>query len=175
MRPNGTAALWRTPLSISSTRVSFVIPFSGWLLIATIIVCGAKDLGLGDGVAGAWMVIVSLIVHELAHVLTAFAFHVPVYEVGIRFIGAYTRRKHASSRMEEIAISAAGPFASLMLFFFLFFLPKIGPWLAAWNAGILVLNLAPLPGTDGHRILKTLFWPASFGNVKVAESVGVPQ
>jgi Zn-dependent protease len=40
-----------------------------------------------------------------------------------------------------------------------FFIPKAGVWLAEWNFGIVVLNLLPVPGTDGYRILKTLFWP----------------
>lgn len=157
------------------TRIPFVLPLSGWLLIAALIVCGVKDLGFGSGIAGALLVIASLIVHELAHVLAAFVLKVRVYEIGIKFIGAYTRRRYANSRLEEVAISAAGPSASLVLFFVLFFIPGIGPWLAAWNLGITVLNLAPLPGTDGHRILKTIFWPASFGHAKVAELLGVPQ
>jgi Zn-dependent protease len=103
------------------------------------------------------MVIFSLGVHELGHVVAALAADVPVYEVGMKFIGAYTRRQRAGSRRQEIAISAAGPLASVLMFFVLFFVPKIGPWLSAWNLGIVVLNIAPYPGTDGYRILKTLF------------------
>jgi len=32
-------------------------------------------------------------------------------------------------------------------------------WLAELNFGIALLNLIPFPGTDGYRILKTLFRP----------------
>ncbi len=56
-------------------------------------------------------------------------------------------------------IAAAGPFANLVLMFASFFVPRAGVWLAEWNCGIVLVNLLPFPGTDGYRILKTIFWP----------------
>lgn len=144
------------------SRIRLVVPFSGWLLIAVLIVCGMRDLGIWAGVPAAAMVIFSLGIHELAHISAALAFGVPVHEAGLKFIGAYTRRERARRRRHEIAIAAAGPFASMLLFFVLFFIPKMGPWLSAWNLGIVVLNLLPYPGTDGHRILKTIFFQNPF-------------
>lgn len=141
----------------TKTRIRIVIYRSGWLLIAVLIPCCIRDLGMWDGVAAALLAIFSLGIHELGHIFAALAAGVPVHEAGLKFIGAYTRRKPAASRLQEIGISAAGPFASTLLFFIMFFVPRIGPWLSAWNLGVLVLNLVPYPGTDGHRILKTIF------------------
>ena len=139
------------------TRIRIHVPPSGWLLIAVLIALGIRDLGFWNGIAGALLVLFSLAMHEAAHVLMAVACDVPVYEVGIKFLGAYNRRQQAPSRLQEIAISAAGPFQNALLFVGLFFVPKIGPWLSAWNLGILILNIAPYPGTDGFRILKMIF------------------
>lgn len=139
------------------TRIRIAVSRSGWFLIAALIAIGIRDLGIANGIAGALMVVVSLAMHELAHVAAALACDVPVYEVGMKGLGAYNRRQPATRRRHEVVIAAAGPFANVLLFFGLFFVPKIGPWLSAWNLGILVLNLAPYPGTDGFRILKTIF------------------
>lgn len=143
----------------SNARIPFVIHASGWVLMAAVVACGTKDLGLADGITAALIVIMSLLTHEFAHVFGACILDVPVYEFGLKFIGAYTRRKHARRRRHEIAIAAAGPLTSLFLMVTLFFVPRIGPWLAAWNFGIAMLNLAPFPRTDGHRMVKTMFWP----------------
>jgi Zn-dependent protease len=148
-------------------RFPFVIHRSGWILVAALIFCGVRDLGFREAIPGSALVILSLLVHEGAHVLAAFTFKVPVSEVGINLIGAYTRRRHASCRLHEVTIASAGPLASILLIVALFFVPRIGPWLAAWNLAIAVLNLAPFPATDGHRILKTIFWSSSFGVPKV--------
>lgn len=140
-------------------RISFVIHRLGWLLIAGIMFCGYRDLGFREGLVGSVLVILSILVHELAHVLAAMILKVPVYEVGISFVGAYTRRKPANCRLHEAAIASAGPIASLASVIILFFIPAIGSWLAAWNLAIAVLNIIPFPGTDGHRIVNSIFCP----------------
>ena len=78
---------------------------------------------------------------------------------GIKFKGAYTFRKYAGCRMHDIAIAAAGPLANLLLMVASFFVPKVGAWLAEWNCGIAIMNILPLPGTDGYRIVKMMFRP----------------
>ncbi len=146
-------------MSLFGTRVSFTIHPSGWLLIAVFMGFGYRDLGLAKGILGGLLVTLSLVIHELAHVLVASYFAVPVHGVGIRFKGAYTFRRYASRRIHDVLIASAGPLANLLLTFASFFVPRIGIWLAEWNFGIAFMNLLPLPGTDGYRILKTMFWP----------------
>ena len=145
-------------MRLFGTRVWFTIHPSGWLLIAVFIGFGYRDLGLENGIIGGLLVTLSLVVHELAHVFVAAFFAVPVHGIGIRFKGAYTFRKHASRRMHDVVIAAAGPVANLVLTFASLFVPKIGVWLAEWNFGIAFMNLLPLPGTDGFRILQNIFW-----------------
>ena len=146
-------------MSFTGSGISFTIHRSGWLVIAVFIALGYRDLGLANGVAGGLLVVVSLLIHELAHAATAALFDVPVYGVGLKFVGAYIHRKYASRPLHDIIIAASGPFSGLFLTVASFFVPKVGVWLAEWNLGIVVLNLLPFPGTDGYRILKTLFWP----------------
>jgi Zn-dependent protease len=145
-------------MSLFGTRVSFTVHPSGWLLIAVLIAFGYRDLGLEKGIVGGLLVTLSLVIHELAHVLAAFLFGVPVHGIGIKFKGAYTFRRHAGRRLHDVMIAAAGPLANLVLTIASFFIPKVGVWLAEWNFGIAFMNLLPLPGSDGYRILKTIFW-----------------
>jgi Zn-dependent protease len=153
-----------------NVRIAFVIHRLGWLLVGGIMFCGFRDLGFWEGLVGSTLVILGILVHELAHVIAAMILKVPVYEVGISFVGAYTRRKHASCRLHEAAIASAGPIASLALVIILFFVPVIGSWLAAWNLAIAVLNMIPFPGTDGHRIVSSIFCPSIFGIPKPVQA-----
>ena len=146
-------------MSLTNSRISFTMHRSGWLLVAVCIAFGFRDLGFSKGLLGGLLVVASLLIHEVAHVAAASFFSVPVHAIGIKFIGAYTHRKYASQRLHDVLIAAAGPLSSLLLTLASFYLPKVGIWLAEWNFGIVVLNLLPFPGTDGFRILKTIFWP----------------
>ena len=146
-------------MTSTNSRFSFTMHPSGWLLIAVFMGFGYRDLGFTRGVIGGLLVVVSLILHELAHVAAASFFDVRVHGIGIKFIGAYTHRKYASKRAHDAVIAAAGPLSSLLLTLASFYVPKVGVWLAEWNFGIVVLNLLPFPGTDGFRILKSIFWP----------------
>ena len=146
-------------MSLAGKRITFTIHRSGWVLIAVLMAFGWRDLGLEKGIVGGLLVTVSLIIHELAHTVVALLLAVPVHGIGVRFKGAYTFRRYASRRLHDVLIAGAGPFASLVLMFASFFVPKVGVWLAEWNCGIVVVNLLPFPGTDGYRILKTIFFP----------------
>jgi len=143
----------------TNARIPFTVHRSGWLLIAIVVALAIKDLGFLDGVVAGLLVIASLLVHELAHATAALLFDVPVHRIGIKFVGAYIHRKHARRPVHDVIIAACGPLSSLLLTGACFFLPNIGVWLAEWNFGIALLNLIPFPGTDGYRILKTLFRP----------------
>lgn len=143
----------------TNSRISFTIHRSGWLVIAVFFAFGFRDLGFARGVVGGGLLVVSLLVHELGHATAAALLAVPVYRIGLKFVGAYIHRKHATRPIHDVIITASGPLASLFLTVGSFFVPKVGVWLAEWNFAIVVLNLIPLPGTDGYRILKTLFWP----------------
>lgn len=146
--------MWRSAL-----RLRFTMHGSGWLLIAVLVAFGCRDLGLEKGIIGGLLVTLSLVIHELAHALVALCFSVPVHGIGIKLKGAYTFRRYAGRPLHDILIAAAGPFSNLVLMFASFFIPRIGVWLAEWNCGIALMNLLPLPGSDGFRILRTISRP----------------
>ena len=141
------------------TRITFTVHRSGWVLIVVFMAFGWRDLGLRMGIVGGLIVTLCLVIHELAHTLVARMFAVPVHGIGIKLKGAYTHRRYASRRVHDVLIASAGPLANLLLTLASFFVPRIGVWLAEWNFGIAFVNLMPFPGTDGYRILKTIFWP----------------
>lgn len=146
-------------MPLPGLRISFTVHRSGWVLIAVFMAFGWRDLGLNMGILGGLIVTLCLVIHELAHTLVAQLFEVPVHGIGIKFKGAYTHRRYARRRLHDVLIAAAGPLVNLFLMFASFFVPRIGVWLAEWNCGIALVNLMPFPGTDGYRILKTMFWP----------------
>jgi len=146
-------------MPLAGTRVTFTIHRSGWVLIAVFMAFGWRDLGLREGIVGGLLVTLSLVIHELAHTFVARLLAVQVHGIGLKFVGAYTFRRHANRRLHDVMIAAAGPLASLLLTLASFYVPRMGIWLAEWNFGIALMNLLPFPGTDGYRILKTIFWP----------------
>jgi Zn-dependent protease len=54
-------------------------------------------------------------------------------------------------------IAFAGPLVNLVLVFPLLFLPRIGIQLAFCNLTLFVVNLVPLPSSDGMRIVRSIW------------------
>jgi Zn-dependent protease len=129
---------------------------SGWLVVAFCSVIGIRLCGLRNGLALGALIVASLLLHEMGHMLVALALGVPVREFGLCLGGAYNRRGTASRRRDELLIASAGPLVNLFLVATLI-LPLIGPQLAFCNLVICVMNLLPLPASDGLRILRALF------------------
>ena len=157
----------------------FLVPFrmhpSGWLVSAFCVYIGIRLAGLRLGVLTGALLVASLLLHEVGHMMAAIFFEVPVREFGLRLAGAYNCRAHARRRRDEILISAAGPMMNLWLVFPLLFLPKIGPQLALCNLVLGVVNLVPLPSSDGLRILRTLRRRASITTAtEQTPSIGAP-
>jgi Zn-dependent protease len=143
-----------------SGMAKFIVPFrmhpSGWLVLAFCVFIGIRLEGLRLGVLTGALLVASLLLHEVGHMMAAIFFEVPVREFGLRLVGAYNRRAYARRRRDEILISAAGPMMNLWVVFPLMFLPRIGVQLALCNLVLGVVNLVPLPASDGLRIVRTL-------------------
>jgi Zn-dependent protease len=138
----------------------FMVPFrmhnTGWLLLALCVLLGIRISGLRLGLAVGAGLAVSLLLHEMGHMLAAIMLRVPVREFGLCLRGAYNRRAYAGRRRAEVLISAAGPLMNLLLVLPCLYLPVIGTKLAFCNLLICVVNLLPLPSSDGMRILRTI-------------------
>jgi len=136
------------------------IPFrmyaTGWILIAGCILLGQRLDGWQYGLPLGTLLVASLLMHEVGHMIAASALGVPVREFGLRLGGAYNRRAYATCRRDEILISAAGPLMNLCVALPLLLLPKVGFQLALGNLALCVVNLLPLPSSDGLRIVRMM-------------------
>ena len=140
---------------------SFTVPFkmhsTGWFLLFFCVMVGIQIGGWQLSLPIGALLVASLLMHEVGHMLAATLLNVPVREFGIRLAGAYNRRAYATRRRDEILISAAGPLMNLLLVFPLLFLHRFGAQLALCNLLLCVINLLPLPSSDGLRILRTMW------------------
>jgi len=145
--------------------LKFLVPFqmhkTGWVLVGCCALVGVRLDGWRLGLLLGALLVVSLLLHEVGHMMVARLLGVPVHEFGLRLLGAYNRREYAGSRRDEILISAAGPVTNLLMVVPLFFVPLIGIPLALCNLELGIFNLLPIPQSDGLRILRTAWrWRA---------------
>jgi Zn-dependent protease len=142
----------------------FLVPFhlyaTGWALIALCLVLGGMMAGWPLGLPVGLALLACLLMHEVGHMATATLLGVPVYEFGLRFAGAYNRRSYASTRRDEVLISLSGPLMNLFLAIPLYFVPHVGVQLAMGNLALFVVNLVPMPSSDGLRILRVIWSPS---------------
>lgn len=140
--------------------VKLTIPFrmhqAGWILIAICAVIGIATNGWRLGVVFGFFMVASLLLHEAGHILAAAFLGVRVHEFGLRMAGAYIRRAYASTQQDEVLIAAAGPLMNLCLMLPFSFVPVIGNHLALGNLALGLVNLLPIPASDGLRILRAL-------------------
>jgi Zn-dependent protease len=148
---------------MNKLMVPFRMHGTGWLLLGICILLGIELSGLWLGLAVGVAIAASLLLHEVGHMMAAIMLRVPVREFGLCLRGAYNRRAYASRRRDEILISAAGPLMNLFLVLPLLALPVIGPKIALCNLWLCVVNLLPIPSSDGSRILRTM-WPSIKAN-----------
>ncbi|MFE2611736.1 site-2 protease family protein [Streptomyces mirabilis] len=123
------------------------------------------------GVVGALLLLMSLVVHEMAHALTARRAGIPVRDVTLWALGGLTRMDRPATAGAACAVAVSGPFASLLI-------GAIGVGVAAgveaslgWRVAVAVLgwlggvnlllgvfNLLPAAPLDGGRVLQALLW-----------------
>jgi len=141
---------------MSRLKVPFCMHRNGWLLVLLCVVLGVGSRGWQLGLPLGALILLSLLLHELGHMLAAAALKVPVRELGIQFRGTYIKRAYATRRRDEIFIAASGPLMNILLIVPILFVPRLGPQLATCNLMLAVFNLLPLPASDGLRILRNL-------------------
>ena len=162
-------------VSIGSIPIYITVP---WLFFAAFIVWDIYNSLVGTGVltrqqalgwalANAALFYGSIILHELAHAVTARAFHLPVHGITLVFWGGYTET-HSSERgpLASFLIAAAGPFTTLALggVFWLGAAATEGVLSAILRSlaflSTLFAGLNALPGfpLDGGRMLLAVIW-----------------
>lgn len=93
-----------------------------------------------------------VLMHELAHVITALILKVDVIDITLLPIGVNAKYIEKISEIKELIISLAGPLAS-----FLFTMLLKNKTFKSINLCIGVFNLIPIYPMDGGRILKCFF------------------
>ena len=91
----------------------------------------------------------AMLLHESGHVAIALACGVKVKRVGLSRAGLFTVRE-PGPRWANLCISAAGPLLNLLLYFVL---REAAPLFAWVNLIACIYNLAPIPNSDGRRLV----------------------
>ena len=123
----------------------------------------------GVGAALALMLLVSVLLHELAHCVVARAFGLPVRSITVTLLSGRTEiTEPPQTPAREYAIAISGPMVSLLLTglgaaathaFAQGSLPReLAINLAITNGAITALNLLPGLPLDGGRVLRSAFW-----------------
>ncbi len=155
--------------------VPFRIPPDGLGLLVLCILIGVMMDGGWRGPFVGILLVVSLLLHEVGHILMAASLGVEVKEFGLSLFGAYTRRSYATNRHDEVLIALAGPLTSFCIAMPLIGLHGVAHQVALGNMALGFINLLPIPSSDGLRILKTLRNPNAPGpDVGNAAAVGNP-
>jgi Zn-dependent protease len=102
----------------------------------------------------------AILLHELAHVLTAVVLGVKVKRFGLCWRGVYIVRESGTD-WQNLLISLAGPFANLAFAALALLVFRRGAIFCAMNLLFGVINLLPLPYSDGLRAYKLLWRIAS--------------
>lgn len=132
-----------------------------WLAVALI----GLGIYIGQGRL-LLLLLAALFFHEMAHIITARALGVKVNAVEITPFGgqAHIEDFTGLDPDKEIFMSLAGPFASLSLAAFFYFVPTgldsaASQWLMYCNLFLGLFNLVPALPMDGGRILRSWLSP----------------
>jgi Zn-dependent protease/CBS domain-containing protein len=187
--------------SIGGIPIYVTVP---WLAFAALVVWGTYQSllagplltsreALGWALANAALFYGSIVIHELAHAVTARAFHVPVRGITLVFWGGYTETDPGQrGPFASFLISAAGPFSTLVLAGIFWAAAQLTEGVPAELLGnlaflsLIFAGLNALPGfpVDGGRMLLAAVWGithdrftalkvAGWGGVAVGSTLGL--
>ena len=103
-------------------------------------------------IPGYWTsVLVSVVLHEAAHLVTAMSLKVKVKRVGLNWRGPYLVRE-PGTRVQNTFVSLAGPGINLVLCIMCY---HAALTFALVNGFIFLFNLLPfIPSSDGQRVYR---------------------
>jgi len=162
--PDSRVQLPALPRKAVSFMSGLLVPFrmhnKGWMVVALCFLLEIAVWGLRMGLVGGAVLLLCLLLHEFGHILGAAALGVPVREFGISVYGAYIIRARGNCSRDDALVSLAGPLMNLALVVPSLLLPHIGIQIAFCNISLCVMNLLPIPSSDGLRIARSLWGPA---------------
>jgi Zn-dependent protease len=107
---------------------------------------------MGHFIPGYWTsVLVAVILHEAAHLVTAFTLDVKIKRIGLNWRGPYIVRE-PGTRLENTLISLGGPLFNLFLCVLAY---HTASTFAFVNGFLGLFNLLPfIPSSDGQRVYR---------------------
>jgi Zn-dependent protease/CBS domain-containing protein len=156
-------------------RLNFGVLIIAMMILLSLATRTLPFLAPGDAPLWYWIVaalgavvfVGSILWHEMAHVLVALRYRLPVLGVVLHLFGGVAQIGREPERPgHEFWIAIAGPLSSAFLFFFFGFLSNllngsIGAlawWLASVNLSLALFNLLPGFPLDGGRVLRAAIW-----------------
>lgn len=167
----------------------FAVIFFSWTLAAVYFPAGYPGWSTAmywiTGIAGALLIFVSVLLHELAHSLVANARGIPVRSITLFILGGVSNMDDEPQKpAAEFAMAIVGPVSSLVLggiFYGLAYLPidnttpqfAIIGYLAIINIYLGIFNLLPGFPMDGGRVLRSLIWGATNNLSRATNIAGI--
>lgn len=162
---------------------SVSVPLNALIGVIVIALLWYPEFAGSVGLAGQWvlaavfavLLMISILVHELAHAYAARAFHYPVSGITLWAMGGFTSYRTTARHgpLREAVIALAGPAATLAI--------AVAAWLAARSAtgvafdllaalasaNFLVgfFNLLPGAPLDGGAVVKAIVWAVTGSSV----------
>lgn len=100
----------------------------------------------------AIVVIWTTLVHETGHIIAARYYHVPIKKIGFNWTGMYVQRARGSGWAEvSTCLAGAAMNMTLALLFW-----NLNYWFALCNLVFAVVNLLPIPNSDGTHALQAV-------------------
>jgi Zn-dependent protease len=135
------------------------------------------------GVAGALLLFLSLLVHEIGHALVARDEGISVHSMGLTLLGGVTRMESSPTTAgAEFRVSVVGPIASatcgVVFLVGAYLFPDGGAlglagrvffWVGIVNLGLAALNMIPAAPLDGGKVLSAAIWRIT-GNQALAQT-----
>jgi Zn-dependent protease len=149
------------------TPIWFLLP--AYLVVASPTLVGGSGQDYVLSLTLAFMLLASVVLHELGHCLVARAFGLPVRSITISLLAGYTEiTEPPETPAREYAVAVAGPMVSLLLTSIAVAaaaalepgsLPRLVlEGLAVVNGVLAALNLLPGLPLDGGRVLRSIVW-----------------
>lgn len=113
------------------------------------------------------MGVVAIILHELSHILMAWAYGLKIKRIGLSWKGFYVVREPGTPQV-NFDVSLAGPLGNLVL---AAVFGSMAPTFGLANLVIGGFNLLPIPSSDGDRALQLVSEGALLPERKPPESM----
>ena len=144
---------------------AFGIPIRADVTSLGLLLLLVLDFGLSLGLPCAFLLALSIVLHELAHALTSRAFGCRISEIRLSILGGCASGEIPHAAWKELLMAAAGPAMSFLLGFGLFFafggvriesdwLREVLQYAIVMNIILGAFNLLPGFPMDGGRIFR---------------------